>query len=106
MSQNNPITISSWSLGDQCSLEERIKAAKSAGFEGIGLRAENYVDALDAGLSDEDMLALLQKYEIRVTELDIIPMVSDFPIICARMGLNCKGKKLVILGAGGFRSCL
>ena len=68
MSQNNPITISSWSLGDQCSLEERIKAAKSAGFEGIGLRAENYVDALDAGLSDADMLALLQKYGMRVTE--------------------------------------
>lgn len=72
MSQNNPITISSWSLGDQCSLEERIKAAKSAGFEGIGLRAENYVDALDAGLSDADMLALLQKYGMRVTEIEYI----------------------------------
>ena len=72
MSQSNPITISSWSLGDQCSLEERIKAAKSAGFEGIGLRAENYVDALGLGLSDDDILALLKKYEIRVTEIEYI----------------------------------
>lgn len=40
MSQNNPITISSWSLGDQCSLDER-----------ISLRAENYVNALDSSYS-------------------------------------------------------
>ena len=42
MSQKCPITISSWTLGDQCSFEERVSAAKAAGFEGIGLRAENY----------------------------------------------------------------
>lgn len=29
MSQNNPITISSWSLGDQSSLKEKSNAAKS-----------------------------------------------------------------------------
>lgn len=72
MSQKNPITISSWTLGDQCSFEERIYAAKAAGFEGIGLRAENYVDALNSGLSDGDMLALLQKYDMRVTEVEYI----------------------------------
>ena len=46
MSKKYPITVSSWTLGDQCSFEERVKAAKEAGFEGIGLRAETYVDAL------------------------------------------------------------
>ena len=49
MSQNHPITISSWTLGDQCAFEERIAAANAAGFEGIGLRAETYVDALNEG---------------------------------------------------------
>ena len=46
MSKNHPLTISSWTLGDQCKFEERVAAAKAAGFEGIGLRAETYVDAL------------------------------------------------------------
>lgn len=51
MSQKYPITVSSWTLGDQCTFEERVAAAKAAGFEGIGLRAETYVDALNEGLS-------------------------------------------------------
>lgn len=35
MSNLHPITISSWTLGDQCSFEERVQAAKKAGYEGI-----------------------------------------------------------------------
>ena len=45
MSKRFPITVSSWTLGDQCTFEERVVAAKNAGYEGIGLRAETYVDA-------------------------------------------------------------
>ena len=30
MSKRFPITISSWTLGDQCTFEERVKAAKAA----------------------------------------------------------------------------
>ena len=66
MSQKYPITISSWTLGDQCTFEERVSAAKEAGFEGIGLRAETYVDALNEGLFDADILAILDKYAIGV----------------------------------------
>lgn len=72
MSQKCPITISSWTLGDQCSFEERVSAAKAAGFEGIGLRAENYADALNEGMSDTDMLEILKKYDMRVTEVEYI----------------------------------
>ena len=32
MSKEFPITISSWTLGDQCKFEDRVKAAKEAGF--------------------------------------------------------------------------
>ena len=49
MSKKNPITVSSWTLGDQCKFEDRVIAAKEAGYEGIGLRAETYVDALNEG---------------------------------------------------------
>ena len=72
MSKQHPITVSSWTLGDQCSFEERVSAAKAAGFEGIGLRAETYVDALNEGLFDSDLLAILDKYSMRVTEVEYI----------------------------------
>lgn len=38
MSKTCPITISSWTLGDKCSFQERVSAAKAAGYEGLGLR--------------------------------------------------------------------
>ena len=60
MSKEFPITISSWTLGDQCKFEDRVIAAKNAGYEGIGLRAETYVDALNEGLFDKDILAILE----------------------------------------------
>lgn len=72
MSNQYPITISSWTLGDKCTFEARVRAAKNAGFEGIGLRAETYVDARNEGLFDRDILAILKKYEMRVTEVEYI----------------------------------
>ncbi len=72
MSKKYPITVSSWTLGDQCKFEERVKAAKEAGFDGIGLRAETYVDALAEGLHDQDILDILKKYDIKVTEVEYI----------------------------------
>lgn len=72
MSKKHPITISSWTLGDQCKFEDRVSAAKKSGFEGIGLRSETYVDALNEGLSDENILAILDKYEMKVTEVEYI----------------------------------
>ena len=72
MSNLHPITISSWTLGDQCSFEERVQAAKKAGYEGIGLRAETYVDALNEGLKDSDILAILEKYDMKVTVLQTL----------------------------------
>lgn len=77
MSKQYPITISSWSLGDQCTFEERVKAAKDAGFDGIGLRAETYVDALNEGLHDEDILAILKQYDMAVTEVEYIVQWAD-----------------------------
>ena len=32
MSKRFPITVSSWTLGDQCTFEERVVAAKNAGY--------------------------------------------------------------------------
>lgn len=72
MSRMSPITISSWTLGDQCRFEDRVKAAKEAGYEAIGLRAETYVDALNEGLTDQEILAILEKHQLIVSEVEYI----------------------------------
>ncbi len=77
MSKKYPITISSWTLGDKCTFEERVIAAKKAGFEGIGLRAETYVDALNEGIFDVDILNILEKYDMKVTEVEYIVQWAD-----------------------------
>lgn len=77
MSQSHPITVSSWTLGDQCTFEDRVVAAKEAGYEGIGLRAETYVDALAEGLHDEDILAILAKHDMKVTEVEYITLWAE-----------------------------
>lgn len=77
MSEKYPITISSWTLGDQITFDERVKVAKEAGYEGIGLRAETYVDALAEGLHDEDILTILKKYDMKCTEVEYITMWAD-----------------------------
>lgn len=77
MSQSHPITVSSWTLGDKCTFEERVVAAKEAGYEGIGLRAETYVDALAEGLHDEDILTILAKHDMKVTEVEYITLWAE-----------------------------
>lgn len=77
MSKEMPITISSWTLGDKCTFEDRVKAAKEAGYEGIGLRAETYVDAIHEGLQDQDILDILKKYEMKVTEVEYITLWAE-----------------------------
>lgn len=72
MSEKFPITVSSWTLGDQCKFEDRVIAAKEAGYEGIGLRAETYVDALNEGLFDQDILDILDRHGMKVTEVEYI----------------------------------
>lgn len=70
--QRPPLTVSSYTLGTEVSFRDRVRIAKETGYEGIGLRAENYVDAKSAGVSDEEMLAILKEYDFKVTEVEYI----------------------------------
>lgn len=79
MSKKYPITLSSWTLGDKCFFEDRVKAAAQAGYDGIGLRAESYVDALNEGLTDQDILNILNKYKIECTEVEYIVQWCEEP---------------------------
>jgi sugar phosphate isomerase/epimerase len=67
-----PLVISSATLGTKISFEERVRAAASAGFEGIGLRAEDYWDAERAGLDDQDMIAISNGYGVRILEVEYL----------------------------------
>src|SRR5699024_12392342 len=82
-----PISISSWTLGDKCTFEQRCKAAAEAGYDGIGLRAETYVDALNEGLTDKDIIDILNKYNITCTEVErseehTSELQSRFDLVC------------------------
>ena len=73
MSKEFPITISSWTLGDQCKFEDRVIVAKNAGYEGIGLRAETYVDALNEGpFWQRHSCYSGPKHGMKVTEVEYI----------------------------------
>jgi sugar phosphate isomerase/epimerase len=37
-----PLVVSSYTLGTEVSFPDRCRAAAAAGYDGIGLRAENY----------------------------------------------------------------
>lgn len=49
MSQNDPITINSWTLGTSALLRSVSPPPMLPASRGIGLRAETYVDALNEG---------------------------------------------------------
>jgi sugar phosphate isomerase/epimerase len=50
-----PLVVSSYTLGTAVGFLDRVRAAAAAGFEGIGLRAENYVAARASGWTDATM---------------------------------------------------
>lgn len=52
--------------------EERVAAAASAGFTGIGLLSTDYLAQKATGLSDADMLSILTDYGIRVEEMEFL----------------------------------
>ena len=48
MSKTNPVTVSSWTLGDQCKFEERVAAAKAAGIPVVFFNRDFDVSVLES----------------------------------------------------------
>jgi sugar phosphate isomerase/epimerase len=67
-----PLVISSYTLGTEVSFSERVRAAAEAGFDGIGLRAENYWDTRKAGLDDAAVQEIADRHGIRILEVEYI----------------------------------
>jgi sugar phosphate isomerase/epimerase len=54
------------------SFVDRVEAAASAGYHGIGLRPGDRTRAHAAGLSDDDLRRLLDRHGVRVVEIDAL----------------------------------
>jgi sugar phosphate isomerase/epimerase len=67
-----PLVLSSYTLGSRVSFADRVAAAAAAGFEGIGLRIENYLDARAAGLDDATMRARAAEAGVPVLEVEYL----------------------------------
>src|SRR5882757_7739366 len=69
MAATPPLVVSSYTLGTDVEFVERARAAAAAGFDGIGLRAENY---WAAGLDDAAMLAIAEEHGVSILEVEYL----------------------------------
>ena len=69
MTDAAPLVVSSYTLGTEVSFGDRVRAAATAGFDGIGLRAENY---WDADLDDAEMRALAEQHGVPILEVEYL----------------------------------
>src|SRR3954449_241989 len=69
MVDTTPLVCSSYTLGTEVGFTDRVGAAATAGFNGIGLRAENY---WDAGLDDAEMLAIAGEQGVPILEVEYL----------------------------------
>ena len=67
-----PLVVSSYTWSTEVGFEDRVRAAAAAGYEGIGLRAENYWDAQSAGLDDDAMREIAAEHGVPILEVEYI----------------------------------
>ena len=59
------------------SFDERCAAAAAAGFDGIGYNAAEYARLRAEGWTDDQFLSILDKYGMRVLELEALRLLDD-----------------------------
>src|SRR6478609_10882273 len=69
MTETPALVVSSYTLGTDVEFGERVLAAAAAGYDGIGLRAENY---WAAGLDDAAMLSIAEQHGVRILEVEYL----------------------------------
>jgi sugar phosphate isomerase/epimerase len=69
MADTPPLVVSSYTLGTTVEFGERVRAAAAAGYDGIGLRAENY---WAAELDDDAMLSIAEQHGVRILEVEYL----------------------------------
>jgi sugar phosphate isomerase/epimerase len=69
MMRTAPLVVSSYTLGTQVGFDDRARAAAAAGYDGIGLRAENY---WASGMDDAAMLATAERHGVKILEVEYL----------------------------------
>ena len=67
-----PLVVSSYTLGTEVPYRDRVRAAAAAGFDGIGLRAENYWQAEQSGLDAAGMAEIAGEADVSVLEVEYL----------------------------------
>lgn len=67
-----PLVVSSYTLGTDVGYQERVAVAARGGFDGIGLRAENYWAAVDDGLDAAAMADIAATAGVPVREVEYL----------------------------------
>lgn len=67
-----PLVVSALSLGTSVTFPDRVAAAATAGFAGIGLRAEDYWAAREEGLDDHALRGILDTHQVAVREVELL----------------------------------
>ena len=83
------IVLSHFSLPLTTPFPERVAAAASAGFDGMGWYVRDYVDHLDRGWTDERLGNVLADHDMIIHEIDSLPLerlaLKDAAIHMARL---------------------
>ena len=66
------LVVSSYTLGTEVPYRDRVRAAAAAGFDGIGLRAENYWQAMQSGLDAAAMVEIADESGVKVLEVEYL----------------------------------
>ncbi|MEX1106225.1 MAG: TIM barrel protein [Ilumatobacteraceae bacterium] len=70
------VVLAHFSVRD-ASFPDRCAAANTAGFDGIGLYIGEYSRLRAEGHSDDDLLAVLAEHDMRVAEVEALPIFAD-----------------------------
>lgn len=65
------LTISALTLRT-ADFPSRVRAAAQAGFAGIGLSVDHYLQARASGLTDRDMAAMVAEHGLRIDEIELL----------------------------------
>ncbi len=99
------LVLSHFSLPRAHPIEERVRLAAAAGFDGIGLYVGNYAQLEADGFAPHALRDLLAEHDIRLREIEVIPALGvgmeDREATAWRMADEFQCRYVQVIGSGG-----
>jgi sugar phosphate isomerase/epimerase len=74
--QHRQVVLAHFSIRN-ATFDERAAVTRDAGFDGFGMYVGDYSHQRSAGRSDDDLLAVLDRHQTRVAEIEALPIFGD-----------------------------